>query len=287
MRAKTILTLLFLVAIGVAGFIFLKAMAVPTQVEGPEVLVAATALEPRTLLRAQDVIWKRLTGPAVPGVILRPTEVQRRDKPLIDEETQTAVYGAVLRTRIEAGAPITNDLIVKPGERDFLRVVLTEVHRAVSIPVKTGGAGAGLLVPGDQVDVILTQKFSEKDERMARRSVAETVVEDLRVLAIDEQKGKTNMVAGDEFGRIVTLQVSPEQAQKINVATELGRLSLTLRPTGAIPAVAANGKPNLQAAVWAGDVSPALGEVKPPQNVVADPGIAVMRGDKAVQVKLR
>jgi len=251
------------------------------------VLVAATALEPRTLLRAQDVIWKRLTGPAVPGVILRPTEVQRRDKPLIDEETQTAVYGAVLRTRIEAGAPITNDLIVKPGERDFLRVVLTEGHRAVSIPVKTGGAGAGLLVPGDQVDVILTQKFSEKDERMARRSVAETVVEDLRVLAIDEQKGKTNMVAGDEFGRIVTLQVTPEQAQKINVATELGRLSLTLRPTGAIPAVAANGKPNLQAAVWAGDVSPALGEVKPPQNVVADPGIAVMRGDKAVQVKLR
>jgi len=288
MRAKTILTLLFLAALGVAGYVFLQAMAIKGAAqEGPELLVASTALEPRTLLRAQDVTWKRLTGPAVPGIILRPTEAQRRDKPLIDEETQTAVYGAALRTRIEAGAPITNDLIVKPGERDFLRVVLTEGHRAVSIPVKTGGAGAGLLVPGDQVDVILTQKFSEKDERMARRSVAETVVEDLRVLAIDEQKGKTNMVAGDEFGRIVTLQVTPEQAQKINVATELGRLSLTLRPTGAIPAVAANGKPNPQAAVWAGDVSPALGEVKPPQNVVADPGIAVMRGDKAVQVKLR
>ena len=108
--------------------------------------------------------------------------------------------------------------------------------------------------------MILTQKFAEKDERMARRSVAETVVEDLRVLAIDEQKGKANMVAGDEFGRTVTLQVTPEQAQKINVATELGKLSLTLRPTGTLPAVAANGRPNPQAAVWAGDVSPALGE---------------------------
>ena len=50
-------------------------------------LVAAAALEPRTLLRAQDVTWKQLTGPAVPGVILRPTEAQRRDKPLIDDET--------------------------------------------------------------------------------------------------------------------------------------------------------------------------------------------------------
>jgi hypothetical protein len=39
--------------------------------------------------------------------------------------------------------------------------------------------------------------------------------------------------------------------------------------------------------VWAGDVSPALGQIKPPQNVVADPGIHVMRGDKAVQVKWR
>src|SRR3954454_19963040 len=111
MRAKTILTLLFLAALGVAGYVFLQAMAIKGAAqEGPELLVASTALEPRTLLRAQDVTWKRLTGPAVPGIILRPTEAQRRDKPLIDEETQTAVYGAALRTRSEAGAPITNDL---------------------------------------------------------------------------------------------------------------------------------------------------------------------------------
>ena len=97
--------------------------------------------------------------------------------------------------------------------------------------------------------MILTQKFAEKDERMARRSVAETVVEDLRVLAIDEPKAKTNMVARDDFGRTVTLQVTPEQAQKINVATELGKLSLTLRPTGTIPAVAAKAEPTPQTAV--------------------------------------
>src|SRR3954453_1475663 len=103
MRAKTLLSLLFLAALGVAGYIFLKAMAIETQVEGPETLVAAAVLEQRTLLRAQDVTWKRLTGPGVPGVILPPTEAQRRDKPLIDDETRAAVYGAVLRTSVEAG----------------------------------------------------------------------------------------------------------------------------------------------------------------------------------------
>ena len=287
MRAKTLLSLLFLAALGVAGFIFLKAMAVETQVEGPEALVAAAALEPRTLLRAQDVTWKRLTGPAVPGVILRPTEAQRRDKPLLDDETRAAVYGAVLRTSVEAGAPITNDLIVKPGERDFLRVVLTEGHRAISIPVKTGGAGAGLLVPGDQVDVILTQKFAEKDERMARRSVAETVVEDLRVLAIDEPKAKTNMVAQDDFGRTVTLAGDPGTGAEDQCRDRTRQIVADPAPDRHAPRRRGQGRPNPQAAVWAGDVSPALGEVKPPQNVVADPGIQVMRGEKAVQVKLR
>jgi pilus assembly protein CpaB len=206
---------------------------------------------------------------------------------LIDEETRAAVFGAVLRTAVEEGAPVTKDLIVKPGERDFLRIVLTPGQRAIAIPVKTGGASAGLLEPGDQVDVILTQKFSEKDERMARRSVAETVSEDLRVLAIDEPKAPNASVTQQgEFGRTVTLEVSPEQAQKINVATELGKLSLTLRPSGAAPLIAQNRETNPQA-VWAGDVSPALGTVRQPEIApVPEPGIQVMRGDKASQVKL-
>jgi pilus assembly protein CpaB len=290
MRAKTILTLLFLISVAVAGLVFMQAMSVRTEAraEGPEALVAAAALEPRTLLRAQDVAWRRLPGDAPPGAILRPTEQQRKENPAVDDQTRAGVYGAVVRVAIKSGEPIGKDVIVKPGERDFLRVVLTPGKRAISIPVKTGGASTGLLEAGDQVDVILTQRFGEKDERMARRSVAETVVEDLRVLAIDEVggKGSASTISRD-FGRTVTLEVTPEEAQKINVATELGRLSLTLRPAGAT-AVAEKKPADAVSAVWAGDVSPALGSVKPPENtVVADPSIKVMRGDKAVQVKLR
>ena len=86
-------------------------------------------------------------------------------------------------------------------------------------------------IPGDRVDVILTQTF-KNDPPLTRRSVSETVVEDLRVLAIDAPDGKTEQ-AGNGFGRTVTLEVTPEQAEKINVATELGKLSLTLRSASA------------------------------------------------------
>ena len=292
MRAKTLLTVLFVLALGVGGFVYLKAMSVElaaqVKVEGPEALAAATALEPRTLLRAQDVTWQKLTGAPPPGAILRPNEAQRREKPVLEEETRASVFGAVLRLPVGAGEPITTDLVVKPGDRDFLRVVLTPGQRAIAIPVKTGGASTGLLEPGDHVDVILTQKFNDKEERIARRSVAETVVEDLRVLAIDDPATKANQSAiSRDFGRTVTIEVTPEQAQKVNVAAELGKLSLTLRPAGAMPTTAARPSP-APLAVWAGDVSPALGSVMPPINPVADPGIKVMRGDKpAVQVKLR
>ena len=134
----------------------------------------------------------------------------------------------------------------------------------------TSGASTGLLSPGDRVDVILTQTF-KNDPPLARRSVSETVVENLRVLAIDAPETKPAS-AGNSFGRTVTLEVTPEQAESVNVAAELGKLSLTLRsitaveaPTATPPAEfakATNIKP-----IWAGDVSPALGEAISPSKV--------------------
>jgi pilus assembly protein CpaB len=112
---------------------------------------------------------------------------------------------------------------------------------------------------------------------MARRSVAETVVEDLRVLAIDTP-GVKSVGQSDGFGRTVTLEVTPPQAQKINVASELGKLSLTLRPADT-SAAAASQRANAPAATWAGDVSPALGNMTPPSTLVADPPkVEIMRG---------
>src|SRR5262249_54565472 len=88
-------------------------------------------------------------------------------------------------------------------------------------------ASTGLLHPGDRVDVILTQTF-KNDAPLTRRSVSETVVESLRVLAIDAPDAKPAN-GGSSFGRTVTLEMTPEQAEKINVAAELGKLSLALR----------------------------------------------------------
>jgi pilus assembly protein CpaB len=129
----------------------------------------------------------------------------------------------------------------------------------ISIPLP---AGSELLNPGDRVDVILTQTF-KGDAPAARRSVSETVAEDLRVLAGPKAEG-----AGSP--RSIDLEVSPQQAQTINVATELGKLSLALRGGSQADDATAVGptrvNANYRKPIWAGDVSAALADaVAPPK----------------------
>jgi len=274
MRAKTILTVLFGISVVVAAIAFTQMMAQrgSTTVPKEQILAATMPLPAGTLLRAQDVTWQAVRE-MEPDHIIRPNAAAAEAKPEIVEETMASVYGAVLPHSLAAGEPIRRNDFVKPGDRDFLQVVLTPGSRAIAIPVSTGGASTGLLSPGDRVDVILTQNFKNegsqdlKNTPLTRRSVSETVVENLRVLAIDAPDAKVTGVAANpangNFGRTVTLEVTPDQAEQINVATELGKLSLTLRSiNNPSSATLASASPTSQVEhikpKWAGDVSPAL-----------------------------
>jgi pilus assembly protein CpaB len=303
MRAKTILAMLFLVSLGVAAMVVLRSLpqkseAAPEAAGREEILVAAMPLAAGTLLRAPDVTWQAIGRPAERGEIVRPSAVAREAQPKADEEVRSEIYGAALRSAVSAGDPIRRDAIaaggpirrgaiVKPGDRDFLQLVLSPGARAIAIPVATGGASTGLLYPGDRVDVILTQKFNDSTAPLTRRSVSETVVENLRVLVIDALDAKT--AAGNTFGRTVTLEVMPDQAEKINVATELGKLSLTLRSVSGADGITAASAPGPGKAsgikpTWAGDVSPALGGAIPEKITPAErPPVEVIRGSRGVE----
>src|SRR5713226_7440033 len=226
MPAKTILTLLFLISLGVMVIVYLHAL--PQRVNAnttgamDEGLVAAAALPPGTLLRAKDVNWQPTSNPES-GQILRSSGAVSNADAEIDQKVRAEVYGAALRTGLATGEPFRRNGIVKPGDRDFLQVVLSPGSRAIAIPVSTGGASTGLLSPGDRVDVILTQNFKNdnaadmRNTPVTRRSVSETVVDNLRVLAIDAPDTKATTAAANpangNFGRTVTLEVTPDQVE--------------------------------------------------------------------------
>jgi pilus assembly protein CpaB len=295
MRAKTILMLLFVASFGVAAFLVFRAMprnasASAEPVAQDEILVATAPLTAGTLLRAEDVEWRPIPSAAGSDQFARPSGVALKIKPELDEESRSAIYGAALRVDVPRGGALLRSEIVAPGGREFLNVVLAAGTRAIAIPVATSGSGTGLLHPGDRVDVILTQTFKADQTPITRRSVGETVVENLRVLAIDPLDAK-QANAGNGIGRAVTLEVMPEQAEKINVAIELGKLSLVLRGTsakqealaGAIsPGAIIRIKPT-----WASDVSPALAAAAaaPAPAPVERSSIKVMRGNQTEELQ--
>src|SRR5438445_5237032 len=134
LRAKTILTALFLISLVVATWVVLQALpqkgdAEAQRLPSVEILVATVPLSAGTLMRAQDVKWQPIARPPEPGEIVRPPAAARDAKPALDEDARAEVYGAALRGAvvpgdpirhgpINAGDPIRRGSIVKPGDRD-------------------------------------------------------------------------------------------------------------------------------------------------------------------------
>ncbi len=86
---------------------------------------------------------------------------------------------------------------------------------------------AGFIFPGDRVDLILTHSV-KSDEMSGKDSLAsETFVENVRVLATDQSVENPDNTA--VLAKTVTIEVTKRQAEKINVAKDLGKISLSLR----------------------------------------------------------
>lgn len=149
------------------------------------------------------------------------------DAMLTSEEVKLTDYeGAVARRAVSKGEAITANMLVKSTEGGFMAAVLEPGKRAVSIAVDPTSGNAGFIFPGDRVDLILTHKMNVDGERRVERA-SETFIEDVRVLAVDQMLDNPENKA--VLAKTVTLEVSPKQAEEINVAKDLGKISLSLR----------------------------------------------------------
>jgi pilus assembly protein CpaB len=150
----------------------------------------------------------------------------------------------VARDPVGPGEPITESKIVAPGNRGFLAAVLRPGMRAVSVPVTATSDASGFILPGDQVDVLVTQTLPTAGGNSAQlqRRASETVLRDIRVLALDQKldsKGGEAVVPHN-----VTLEVTPKQSEVIAVASDMGKLSLSLRGLVGLPDNADADSPN-------------------------------------------
>jgi pilus assembly protein CpaB len=235
---------------------------VATKIPTTFILVAARAMPAATLILLRDIAWAE-----VPAADATSTDIPRGEPAIANVKDDTvlgAYVGAVTRRAFAANAPLTSDGLVRPGDPDFLGAALRPGYRAVSISVDAAQSTSGLVVPGDRVDIILTQSFQVQANDPGHRSVGETVLHDLRVIAVDQTLGPApkpatppTVGADTRLPKTVTLEVTQEQAEKLLVAEQLGKIQLSL-----LGEADQNAAPSKESApvrpVWASDVSPAL-----------------------------
>jgi pilus assembly protein CpaB len=272
------------------------AVAPPADVVVPSsaVMVAKSDLHAGQFLGEGDIAWRD-----------RPNNSLRPDLYVKGADSTTALIGAVLLRAVHTGEAIQRGDVVSPHERGFLAAVLTPGKRSISVAVDEVSGNAGLILPGDHVDVIVTHTAAQ-GENPGRQVVAQVVLEDLTVIAIDQTlRGPTEEIqaeaAKDEkrgarldlnsqrprtTARTVTLEVAPHDAEVLAVAANLGKLTLVLRSLERLPATAVVSRLD-SAPVWAGDVmrplfelgqAPAVQENAPPPPPPSSAEVVVLRG---------
>ena len=189
------------------------------------VLVARSAIPRGQILKPTDLAWQTW-----PDGGLDRAYIQKAAKTIED------FAGWVARDPFGPGEPITESKVVAPGSRGFLAAVLSPGMRAVSVPVSNTSGISGFVLPGDQVDILITHSLADNSSGKAdakHHTAAETVLHDVRVIGIDQKldnKGGEAVVA-----KTATLEVTPKQSEIIAVASEIGKLSLSLRSLTASP----------------------------------------------------
>jgi pilus assembly protein CpaB len=185
-------------------------------------LVAARPLKAGTLARDEDFRSEPLDS--VPSGAIRDTPDDR-----------IRLRGSLVRKNLDTGSPVTSENVLPRGDRGFLASVLAPGSRAISIKVDAETGVAGLINPGDYVDVVLTQVAENAD--LAHRALSETLLNNVRIIAIDQevQGGPTNTATAGKIAQTVSLQLEPEQVKRIAVAKHLGTLSLAMRAAIELP----------------------------------------------------
>jgi len=224
--ARLVVLTIALAAGGIAALLAGRSDAPPPKVAAPppspsvDVLVAKQDIPMGQTIEANDMVWQ-----AWPTSASGSTFIRRSDQP----NAISTLTGAIARAPFVAGEPIREAKIVRAKGSGFMAAILPSGRRAVSIGVSPESAASGFILPNDHVDVILTKHDREMEKATGGDFMSsQTILSDIRVLAIDQQLEEKN---GQKVvvGKTAVLELTPAQAELITVARQSGTLSLALR----------------------------------------------------------
>ena len=198
-----------------------------------EVLVASSDLKIGQELSGGDLRWQEWPKDSTfRGAIVR------KD----NQEASEALQGR-LRRDVAKDEAVLKSFLLKETSGNFVANSLEPGMRAMAIKVEAKTMVGGFIKPGDYVDVLSYKnkfKASKEDGPLFQMLVSmnisqwatETILQNVKVLAIDQTAEEDNKDDEAEVGKTVTLQVNAEQAEKLALGAEFGKVTLALRGVG-------------------------------------------------------
>jgi pilus assembly protein CpaB len=137
-----------------------------------------------------------------------------------------ALQGRVVRTSLARGEPILASKLAPVGARGGLAAAIGEGRRAITVRVNEVIGVAGFALPGNLVDVMVHTTVDD-EKRGNGAPLSKIVLEGILVLAVAQEAGRDE--TRPKVVNAVTLEVTPQQAELLDVARSVGNLSLVLR----------------------------------------------------------
>jgi pilus assembly protein CpaB len=176
------------------------------------VVVAAVDLEPGTRLQASQLTRTDWPTHALPsGTVSEVSALQDR----------------VTRSSIQRGEALLESKLAPVGTQGGLSAVITSGKRAMTVRVNDVVGVAGFALPGNYVDVMVNAQQQRDGDSDTSRQISKTVLEQVLVLAVAQESSRDD--TKPKLVNAVTLELTPAEAEKIDLARNVGNLSLVLR----------------------------------------------------------
>lgn len=160
-------------------------------------------------------------------------------KGFVTNESGVNVIGMVARSAFQQDEPLLMSKLSNPDDPNFLAGALPKGMRIITLQTNEVEGIGGFVFPGDFVDVILTHEVrslgvspTDGQPREERNSVTETLLTNVKVMAVDQRASGTGTTDGKGnliIPRSVSLMVSPADAQRLRLAQQKGTVTLVLR----------------------------------------------------------
>jgi len=133
----------------------------------------------------------------------------------------------VLKTSVSRGEPLLESKLAPLGATGGLSAVIKEGNRAMTVRVNDVVGVAGFALPGNYVDIVVNTVDETAKAADGNNSISKIVLEHILVLAVAQEQNRDE--TKPKVVNAVTLEVTPDQAEKLDLARSVGSLSLVLR----------------------------------------------------------